>query len=264
MLLAVDAGNTDTVIGLYDLSVAEPQAADDGLIDHWRIATHAERTADEHAVMFQGFLAAKRRDWLDDIEGIVISSGVPRVMANLRNMADRYLGRSAVVLEPGTRTGVPIRTDHPREVGADRIANAVAAYDLFGGPTIMVDFGTATTCDAVSVDGEYLGGAIAPGVEISLDALVGRAAALRQVEMAEPRSVLGRTTVESIQSGIVYGFAAQVDGLCTRIEDELGECNIVATGGLSPLIAPFAESIQHVEPWLTLHGLRLVYGMNVE
>ncbi len=201
---------------------------------------------------------------MDDIEGIVISSGVPRVMANLRNMADRYLGRSAVVLEPGTRTGVPIRTDHPREVGADRIANAVAAYDLFGGPTIMVDFGTATTCDAVSVDGEYLGGAIAPGVEISLDALVGRAAALRQVEMAEPRSVLGRTTVESIQSGIVYGFAAQVDGLCTRIEDELGECNVVATGGLSPLIAPFAESIQHVEPWLTLHGLRLVYGMNVE
>ncbi len=264
MLLAVDAGNTDTVIGLYDLSVTEPQAADDGLIDHWRIATHAERTADEHAVMFQGFLAAKRRNWLDDIEGIVISSGVPRVMANLRNMADRYLGRSAVVLEPGTRTGVPIRTDHPREVGADRIANAVAAYDLFGGPTIMVDFGTATTCDAVSVDGEYLGGAIAPGVEISLDALVGRAAALRQVEMAEPRSVLGRTTVESIQSGIVYGFAAQVDGLCTRIEDELGECNVVATGGLSPLIAPFAESIQHVEPWLTLHGLRLVYGMNVE
>ncbi len=264
MLLAVDAGNTDTVIGLYDLSVTDPQGADDGLIDHWRIATHAERTADEHAVMFQGFLAAKRRNWLDDIEGIVISSGVPRVMANLRNMADRYLGRSAVVLEPGTRTGVPIRTDHPREVGADRIANAVAAYDLFGGPTIMVDFGTATTCDAVSADGEYLGGAIAPGVEISLDALVGRAAALRQVEMAEPRSVLGRTTVESIQSGIVYGFAAQVDGLCTRIEDELGECNVVATGGLSPLIAPFAESIQHVEPWLTLHGLRLVYGMNVE
>ena len=264
MLLAVDAGNTDTVIGLYDLSVTDPQTADDGLIDHWRIATHAERTADEHAVMFQGFLAAKRRNWLDDIEGIVISSGVPRVMANLRSMADRYLGRSAVVLEPGTRTGVPIRTDHPREVGADRIANAVAAYDLFGGPTIMVDFGTATTCDAVSADGEYLGGAIAPGVEISLDALVGRAAALRQVEMAEPRSVLGRTTVESIQSGIVYGFAAQVDGLCTRIEDELGECNVVATGGLSPLIAPFAESIQHVEPWLTLHGLRLVYGMNVE
>jgi type III pantothenate kinase len=264
MLLAVDAGNTDTVIGLYDLSVDDPQAADDGLLEHWRIATYAERTADEHAVMFQGFLAAKGYPDLDRMEGIVVSSGVPRAMASLRRMAERYLGREAIVLEPGVRTGVAIRTDNPKEVGADRIANAVAAFDLYGGPTVMVDFGTATTCDAVSVDGEYLGGAIAPGVEISLDALVGRAAALRQVELVEPRSVLGRTTVESIQSGIVYGYAAQVDGLCTRIEAELGDCTVVATGGLSPLIAPFAGSIDHVEPWLTLHGLRLVFAMNAE
>ncbi len=262
MLLAIDAGNTDTVIGLYDLEAGEPSAADDGLIDHWRIATHAERTSDEHAVMFMGFLAARRLDWRKDVEGVVISSGVPRVMANLRNMSERYLGRQAVVLEPGTRTGVAIRTDNPKEVGADRIANAVASHALYGGPTIMVDFGTATTCDAVSADGEYLGGAIAPGVEISLDALVGRAAALRQVEIAEPRSVLGRTTVESIQSGIVYGFAAQVDGLCARIEDELGACTVVGTGGLSPLIAPFSQRIDHIEPWLTLHGLRLVHAMN--
>jgi type III pantothenate kinase len=264
MLLAVDAGNTDTVIGLYDLSVTEPQAADDGLIDHWRIATHAERTADEHAVMFQGFLAAKRHDWLDEVEGMVISSGVPRVTANLRDMAERYLDKRAVVLGPGTKTGVPIRYDNPYEVGADRIANAVAAFDLFGGPTIMVDFGTATTCDAISAEGEYLGGAIAPGVEISLDALFGRAAALRQVELARPRSVLGRSTMESIQSGTVYGYAAQVDGLCARIEEELGECTVVGTGGLSPLIAPFTESIEHIEPWLTLHGLRLVHAMNAE
>jgi type III pantothenate kinase len=264
MLLAVDAGNTDTVIGLYDLDVVEPTGADDGLVDHWRIATHAERTADEHAVMFMGFLAARHLDWRKDIEGVVICSGVPRVMANLRNMTERYLGRQAVVLEPGTRTGVAIRTDNPKEVGADRIANAVASFALYGGPTVMVDFGTATTCDAVSADGDYLGGAIAPGVEISLDALVGRAAALRQVEIAEPRSVLGRSTVESIQSGIVYGFAAQVDGLCARIEDELGPCTVVATGGLSPLIAPFSEAIDHVEPWLTLHGLRLVHAMNVD
>ncbi|MET1041349.1 MAG: type III pantothenate kinase, partial [Acidimicrobiales bacterium] len=221
MLLAVDAGNTDTVIGLFDTKVTDPQAADDGLIDHWRIATHAERTADEHAVMFQGFLAAKRRNWLDDIEGIVISSGVPRVMANLRNMAERYLGHSAVVLEPGTKTGVAIRTDHPKEVGADRIANAAASFHLYDGPTIMVDFGTATTCDAISADGEYLGGAIAPGIEIRMDALVGRASALRAVELKEPRNVLGRSTVESIQSGAVYGFAAQVDGLCDRIEQEI-------------------------------------------
>ena len=263
MLLAVDAGNTDTVIGLYDLSVADPGTADDGLIDHWRISTHAERTADEHAVMFQGFLAAKRHNWLDDIEGMVISSGVPRVTANLRDMAKRYMDQQAVVLEPGTRTGVPIRYDNPYEVGADRIANAVAAFDLYGGPTIMVDFGTATTCDAINAEGEYLGGAIAPGVEISLDALFGRAAALRQVELAKPRSVLGRSTMESIQSGTVYGYAAQVDGLCSRIEDELGECTVIGTGGLSPLIAPFAQSVQHIEPWLTLHGLRLVYAMNV-
>jgi len=264
MLLAVDAGNTDTVIGLYDLDVDEPATADDGLIDHWRIATHAERTADEHAVMFMGFLVARRLDWRKDIEGVVISSGVPRVMANLRSMTERWLDKPPVVLEPGTRTGVAIRTDNPKEVGADRIANAVASFDLYGGPTIMVDFGTATTCDAISADGDYLGGAIAPGVEISLDALVGRAAALRQVEIAEPRSVLGRSTVESIQSGIVYGFAAQVDGLCSRIEEELGECSVVATGGLSPLIAPFSDAIDHVEPWLTLHGLRLVYRMNME
>ena len=264
MLLAVDAGNTDTVIGLFDTKITDPQTADDGLLDHWRIATQADRTADEHAVMFEGFLAARRHSGLDEVEGMVISSGVPRVMANLRNMANRYLGQEAVVLEPGVRTGVAIRTDNPKEVGADRIANAVAAFDLFGGPTIMVDFGTATTCDAVSADGEYLGGAIAPGVEISLDALVGRAAALRQVDLVEPRSVLGRTTVESIQSGIVYGYAAQVDGLCARIEGELGECTVVATGGLSPLIAPFTDSIEHVEPWLTLHGLRLVHAMNAE
>src|SRR5690606_9165964 len=162
------------------------------------------------AVVFMGFLAAGHLDWRKDIEGVVISSGVPRVMSNLRNMTERYLGKEAVVLEPGTRTGVAIRTDNPKEVGPDRIANAVAAFDLYGGPTIMVDFGTATTCDAISAEGDYLGGAIAPGVEISLDALVGRAAALRQVEIAEPRSVLGRSTVESIQSGIVYGFSSQV------------------------------------------------------
>jgi len=264
MLLVVDAGNTDTVIGLYDLAVTEPRSADEGLLDHWRIATHAERTADEHAVLFQGLLAAKRQNWLDVVEGICISSGVPRVTANLRNMTARYLDREPIVLETGVKTGVSVRYENPRDVGADRIANAVAAFALYGGPTIMVDFGTATTCDAISADGDYLGGAIAPGVEISLDALFGRAAALRQVELARPRSVLGRSTIESIQSGTVFGYAAQVDGLCARIEEELGECTIVGTGGLSSLIAPFTESIQHIEPWLTLHGLRLVYGMNAD
>jgi type III pantothenate kinase len=176
-------------------------------------------------------------------------------------MTERF-GFSPVVIEPGVKTGIAIQYDNPKEVGADRIANAVAAYDLYGGPTIMVDFGTATTCDAVSEDAEYLGGAIAPGIEISMDALYGRAAALRQVELVEPRNVLGKSTVESIQSGAVYGFAAQVDGIVSRIEDELGESTVVATGGLADLIAPFTERVQHVEPWLTLHGLRIVFEKN--
>lgn len=264
MLLVVDVGNTDTVIGLYDRTVTAPSSAGDGLADHWRIATHAERTADELAVMFQGFLTFKGIDWRRDVGGMTISSGVPRVTANLRSMVERYLEFEPVVLGPGVRSGVAIQYDNPTEVGADRIANAVAAHDLFGGPTIMVDFGTATTCDAISADGEYLGGAISPGVEISLDALFGRAAALRQVELAEPRSVLGRSTMESVQSGTVYGYAAQVDGLCRRIQKELGPCSVVGTGGLAELISPFTESVEHVEPWLTLHGLRLIHEMNLD
>ena len=166
------------------------------------------------------------------------------------------------MLGPGVKSGMPILYDNPKEVGPDRIADAVAAYDLYGGPTVIVDMGTATTFEAVSAKGEYLGGAIAPGVAISMEALYSHAAALRSVELVEPRSVIGRSTAESIQSGILYGFAAQVDGMCQRIEDELGEATVVATGGLSVLIAPFSKAIDHVEPWLTLHGLRMVYERN--
>jgi type III pantothenate kinase len=186
------------------------------------------------------------------------------VTATMRDLARRRLDCEAVVIEPGVRTGIAILIENPKELGADRIANAVAAHDLYGGPTIVVDFGTATTCDAVSADGEYLGGAIAPGIEISMDALVGRAAALRAVELRPPRSVLGRSTVESIQSGAIFGFAAQVDGLCDRIEDELGPCTVVGTGGLVDVIGPHSRRIEHVEPWLTLHGLRLVHEKNSE
>ncbi len=266
MLLAIDAGNTQTVVGLYELDDddAEPRVdrrPEDGLLDHWRIATAADRTSDELAVMLQGFLSF-RGVTLDDIDGIAVSSGVPRVTANLRDLADRYLDFDPVVIEPGVRTGIAILYENPKEVGADRIANAVAAFDLFGGPTIVVDFGTATTCDAVSANGEYLGGAIAPGIEISMDALVGRASALRAVEMREPRHVLGKSTVESIQSGAVYGFAAQVDGLCDRIQEELGACTVISTGGLADLITPLSKRIERSEPWLTLHGLRLVYEKN--
>jgi type III pantothenate kinase len=177
-------------------------------------------------------------------------------------MTDAWFGGDAIVLEPGTRTGMPILYDNPKEVGADRIANAVGAYDLYGGPAIVVDFGTATTVDAVSAKAEYLGGAIFPGIEISLDALFGRAAGLRRVELVEPNHVIGKNTVESIQSGVVYGFASQVDGLCTRFEAELGECAILSTGGLGGLITPLSAKIQTYEPWLTLHGLRLIWERN--
>jgi type III pantothenate kinase len=263
VLLTIDAGNTQTVSGLYatDEDPHPDRRADDGLLDHWRLATEAKRTSDETAVLLQGLLGFGGYS-LDDIDGMAVSSGVPRVTATLRDLADRHFGFGAVVIEPGVRTGIAILIENPKELGADRIANAVAAHDLYGGPTIIVDFGTATTCDAVSADGEYLGGAIAPGVEISMDALVGKAAALRAVELREPRNVLGRSTVESIQSGATYGFAAQVDGLCDRIVDELGPCVVVATGGLAEHIAPLSRRIEHTEPWLTLHGLRLVFEKN--
>jgi len=262
MLLVIDVGNTDIVFGLYDPEVPVVENAGDGLVGHWRIATVAERTADEQAVMLDGFLGLAGYSWNHDVDGVSICSGVPRVTGNLRNMCERYLDGPPVVLEPGVKTGIAILYNDPKEVGADRIANAVGAYDLFGGPTIMVDFGTATTCDVVSGAGEYLGGAIAPGIEISLDALFGRAAAVRQVALDRPSHVLGKSTMESIQSGTGFGYAAMVDGLCDRIERELGECTVVATGGLAHLIAPISERIEHVEPWLTLHGLRIIHEKN--
>ncbi len=252
MLVAIDAGNTHTVVGLYE---------GDKLLDHWRISTNAERTSDEHALVLTQFLAQHGLAFAQ-VKGLVVSSTVPRLTEVLRELAERYLAFPAVVLEPGTRSGMPILYDNPKEVGADRIANAVAAFDLHGGPTIVVDFGTATTVDATSARGEYLGGAILPGIEISLDALFERAAALSRVTVVEPRRVIGKSTVESIQSGVFYGFGAAVDGLCRRFEEDLGPCTVVSTGGLGQLMTAYAGCIDHHEPWLTLHGLRLVYEMN--
>jgi type III pantothenate kinase len=178
-------------------------------------------------------------------------------------MASRWFPAApCVVLGPGVRTGMPIRYDNPKEVGADRIADAVGAYELFGGPVVVVDLGTATTFDAISADGEYLGGAIAPGVAISLEALYAHASALRAVELVEPREVIGRSTEESIQSGVLYGYAGLVDAMCKRFAGVLGEPEVVATGGLAGLIAPYTSSVGHVEPWLTLHGLRIIYDRN--
>jgi type III pantothenate kinase len=252
VLVTIDCGNTQTVIGLFD---------DRELVDHWRIATAVERTSDELALMFQQFLSLHGTSDAT-ITGMVIGSGVPRVTAALREMSERYFGFPALVLEAGVRTGMPILYDEPRNVGADRIANAIGAYDLFGGPTIIVDFGTANTVDAVSEQGEYLGGAIFPGIEISLDALFARAAMLRRVELVAPKNVIGKSTIEAIQSGVVYGYSGQVDGLVDRFEAELGRCTVVSTGGLAELIMPHCRTIQHYEPWLTLQGLRLVYERN--
>ncbi len=252
MLIAVDAGNTQTVVGLFE---------GEELTDHWRIATNANRTSDEHALLIAQFLAQHGAGFAQ-ITGMVVSSTVPRLTAVLRTLAERYLSVAPVVLEPGTRSGMPILYDNPRQVGPDRIANALAAFTRYGGPTIMVDFGTATTVDATSAKGEYLGGAILPGIEISLDALFARAAALSWVELAKPRRVIGKTTAESVQSGVLYGFAAAVDGLVRRFEAELGRCTVVSTGGLAELVTPLTETIQHHEPWLTLEGLRMIHAMN--
>ncbi len=269
MLLAIDVGNTQTVIGLYrgpDASGPADEAVsqcDQGLLDHWRIATNAARTADEHALVVQEFLGFHGFSFDDDVDGIVISSVVPRATAAFREMTERYFGFRPVVIEPGVRTGMPVLTDNPREVGADRIANAVAAIDVYGGPAVVIDFGTATTYDAISSGGELLGCAIAPGIDISLDALYQRADALRRIELVEPRSVIGRTTVDALQAGAVYGFAGQVDGIVDRMVDEVGrDATILATGGLASLIAPYTKSIEIIEPWLTLHGLRLVFAKN--
>jgi type III pantothenate kinase len=263
MLLAIDAGNTQTVFGLYERGPHPIKGAGQGLVDHWRLSTDADRTHDEYAVLLRNFLDTIGYDMDAEVTGVAICSGVPRVLANLRQMVTRYFEFDPVVIEPGVKTGMPILYDNPKEVGADRIANAVAAFDLYGGPTVVVDFGTGTNFDVISAHGEFVGGAISPGIEISLDALFGRAAALRAVELVEPRNVIGKSTVESIQSGAVYGFVALVDGMVERFRKELGECSVVSTGGLAHLLSAVSVTIEHTEPFLTLHGLRLVHEKNV-
>ena len=275
MLLAIDVGNTETVIGLFSLGPGDepppgsrpapavpPEPA--GLTHHWRLSTVDDRTPDEHALLLSELLDLDGMDVDEVVTGVAVTSSVPRVTTALRQMTSRWFNVPCVIIEPGVRSGMPILYDNPKEVGADRIANAIGAFDLYGGPCIVVDMGTATTFDAISSAGEYLGGAIAPGVAISMDALFHHAAALRRVELVVPRSVIGKSTVESIQSGALYGYAAQVDGMCRRIMDELGRAAVVCTGGLSEVIAPLSECIDHREPWLTLHGLRLVYERNTK
>ncbi len=263
MLLAIDVGNTETVVGLYRADGAEREGADRGLAHHWRVATAPARTPDEHAVLLGQLLALDGLEVTEAVTGVAVCSSVPEATAQLRRMAARWFGAlPCVVVGPGTRSGMPIRYSNPKEVGADRIANAVGAFEQFGGPCVVVDLGTATTFDAISHEGEYLGGAIAPGIAISLEALYSHAAALRSVELVEPRAVIGQSTEEAIQSGVLFGFAAQVDGMCARLLATLGEATVVATGGLAPMIVPYTTRVQHVEPWLTLHGLRTIFERN--
>jgi len=252
VLLAIDVGNTNTVLGMFD---------GEELQHSWRVTTDSRTTADEIALTFRGLLVDA-----EPVTGIALCSTVPAVLREMRTMLSRYYRDvPQVIVEPGTKTGVPVLTDNPKEVGADRIVNTIAAHHLYGGPCIVVDFGTSTNLDVVSAKGEFLGGALAPGIEISLDALASRAAQLRKVELVAPRSVIGKNTVEALQSGALYGFAGQVDGLVDRIIEEIGDVTaVVATGGLAPIVVPESQTITHHDPELTLLGLRLVYDKNVD
>jgi type III pantothenate kinase len=257
MFLAIDVGNTDTVIGVFE---ADARIEDDP-VDHWRIATQERRAPDELALVLRSYLRFSRLDF-NDLSAVAISSGVPHVTGALREMCGRYIPVPALVLEPGVKTGMPVLYDNPKEVGPDRIANAVAAFEAYGGPCIVVDFGTATTLDGISERGEYLGGAISPGIETSISALFERAAMLRRVELVPPKSVIGRSTAEAIQSGMVHGFAGQADHMVRLFRNELGGGEVVATGGLASVIAHHCETIEHVDPWLTLRGLRIIHSRN--
>lgn len=253
MLLAVDIGNTQTHLGAFQ---------NGNLLEHWRLATERDSTADELASAYTNLLALRNLSF-SDLDDVIVSSTVPKIVPEYVEMTERYLGEKCLVVGPGLKTGMPIRVENPRELGADRLVNAVAAYDRLGGPCVVVDFGTAITFDAISADGEYLGGIIAPGVEISLNALTERAAKLPQVELTEPERLIGRTTLEAIQSGVIYGFAAQIDGIVERLRDELGdELQVIATGGLSTHIVPFCETVELTDDMLTLVGLRLIQERN--
>ena len=257
MLLAVDIGNTQTHIGVFDKT---------SLTHEWRASTDVTRTADELALLFREFLSMADLSFSRQISGVAICSVVPRSTQELRSMTNQYFGYPPVVVEPGIKTGIAVVTDNPREVGADRIANAVAAHHMFEGqPVVVVDFGTAITVDAVSAKGEYLGGAIAPGIDTSASALFHSTAQIRRVELVAPDAAIGRSTVTSVQSGIIYGTAALVDGLVERVVKELGgDARVIATGGLAPTVTDHCHRVEAVEPTLTLQGLRLIFERNVE
>lgn len=248
MLLAVDAGNTQTVFGLY---------RDDELVGHWRVATEVQRTGDELGALISRFVD------LITVDGVCLSSTVPALIREYEGFADRWANAPILVVGPGVRTGISIKHDAPREIGPDRLMNAVAAKERYGAPCIVVDFGTSTNFDVVSPEGEYVGGVLAPGIEVSMDALFQRAARLVKVDFVEPPAAIGKTTATALQSGVVYGFAGQVDGIVAAIRGELAvDAPVVATGGLAELIAPHSQTIGRIDPLLTLDGLRIVWERN--
>jgi type III pantothenate kinase len=256
ILLAIDIGNTNVSMGVFDWR------GEERLRDHWRLSTRREETSDEVAVTVRSLFSASGLP-AEEVTDVIISSTVPPLLPIWERVCTKLFSRPPMVVGPGIRTGMPVRYENPREVGPDRIVNAVAAYELHGGPIVAVDFGTATTFDCVSGGGEYLGGAIFPGIHISMEALFERASMLHRIEVARPKSVIGRTTTDSLQSGLLYGYAGMVDSMVGRIREELGpESHCIATGGLAARIAGESSCIERVEPFLTLEGLRILFEKN--